>query len=61
MLEGKLPAEFADKWRWRPGLEWKEEMDAPWTLVGKAFEDTEGWVGSARHSVMAHTWGNATI
>jgi glycine/D-amino acid oxidase-like deaminating enzyme len=22
MLEGKLPARFSDKWKWRPGLKW---------------------------------------
>ena len=61
MMEGKLPPEFAEKWKWRPGLEWKEEKDSQWTLVGKDFEETEGWVGSARHSVMAHTWGNPAM
>ena len=61
MLEDKLPDEFAGKWKWRPGMEWTEEKDVPWTLVGKDFEETEGWVGSARHSVMAHTWGNPAM
>lgn len=57
-LEGKLPSEFAEKWKWRPGQNWKEESRTERTLVGKDFEETEGWTGSARHGPMAHTWGN---
>lgn len=58
MLEGKLPSEFAERWKWRPGAIWKESVCHERTLVGKDFEDTEGWIGSARHGPMAHTWGN---
>ena len=59
MLEGKLPTEYADKWRWRPGQERKwHDSDTEWTLVGKDLKDAEGLEGSARHGIMANTWGN---
>jgi len=58
MVEGKLPDEFAEKWKWRPGKSWKQEISNERTLEGKAFEETHGWSGSARHGPMAHTWGN---
>ena len=58
MLENKLPSEFAEKWKWRPGQKWVEPVPNARTLVGKDFEETEGWAGSARHGPMAHTWGN---
>ena len=60
MLEGKLPPEFANKWKWRP----KAEMSAKVYGHGcgcKDFDEADGWAGSARHSVMAHTWGNPNI
>jgi hypothetical protein len=65
MLEGKLPAEYADSWKWRPGLAcsseqagWHFDVTSEGVLPGKDFEELEGWAGSARHGVMAHTWGN---
>jgi sarcosine oxidase / L-pipecolate oxidase len=58
MIEGKLPDEFAEKWKWRPGQEWEKPILREGTLVSKDFEETEGWAGSARHGPMAHTWGN---
>jgi len=60
MLEGRLPAEYAEKWKWRPeqSRSWNDSADTEWTLAGKDFTETDGWEGSARHSVMAHTWGN---
>jgi len=58
MLEGKLPAEYKDSWKWRPGLKWKADVQREGTLPGKDFEELEGWAGSARHGPMAHTWGN---
>ena len=59
MLEDKLPVEFVEKWKWRPEQKWKEISRHERTLVGKDLEETEGWVGSARHGPMAHTWGNS--
>jgi hypothetical protein len=58
MLEEKLPSEFAEKWKWRPGTKWKEPVQKKEMLVSKYFEDTEKWAGSACHGPMAHTWGN---
>jgi sarcosine oxidase/L-pipecolate oxidase len=58
MLEGTLPAEFADKWKWRPGQKWREHPHTERTLEGKDFEETERWANSAHHGPMAHTWGN---
>lgn len=58
MLEGTLPAEFAEKWKWRPGQKWKDHPHTERTLKGKDFEETEGWANSAHHGPMAHTWGN---
>ena len=58
MLEGKLPVEFAEKWKWRPGQRREEPVVTEWTLVTKEFNEAEGWAGSARHGPMAHTWGN---
>jgi hypothetical protein len=58
MLKGKLPPEIADCWKWRPGLEWDDDVAAEGKLVGKQFEELEGWAGSARHGIIAHTWGN---
>jgi hypothetical protein len=60
MLEGTLPAEFAEKWKWRPGQEWKQHRHTERTLEGKDFEETHGWANSAHHGPMAHTWGNPT-
>lgn len=60
MLENKLPDEFKDKWRWRPGQARKESGHANVSCGGKDFEETEGWVGGAHHGIMAHTWGNPT-
>jgi hypothetical protein len=57
-LEGKLPYEIADCWKWRPGREWDDDVEAEGMLAGTEFEDLEGWAGSARHGIMAHTWGN---
>ena len=62
LLENKLCAEFADEWKWRAGQEWKQHIHGDpmvaETLEPKDFDETEGWVGSARHGPMAHTWGN---
>jgi len=58
MLENKLPPEFAERWKWRSELSWKQETPTEGTLVGKDFDEVEGWAGSARHGVMRHTWGN---
>lgn len=58
MLDGKLPSEFANSWKWRPGLSWKSDIEAEGVLHAKDLEETEGWVDGARHGVMAHTWGN---
>ena len=58
MLEGKLPSEYAERWKWRPGLKWKVDVEAEGVLLGKHFEELGGWAGSAHHGVMAHTWGN---
>jgi hypothetical protein len=62
MLEKKLPDEFKDKWRWRPGQMRKESGHANVNCGGKDLEETEGWVpvGGAHHGIMAHTWGNLT-
>jgi hypothetical protein len=57
MLEDKLPREFADKWKWRPGQAVKESVhDEP--SLALDFGETDGWAGSARPGPMAHTWGN---
>jgi len=57
MLQGKLPREFSEKWKWRPGKPVKQvHHDEPSLALN--FEDTDGWGGSARHGPMAHTWGN---
>jgi hypothetical protein len=61
MLEDKLPDEFKEKWKWRPGMVGKEPEETQWTLVGKDFDETEGWEGSAKHGLMAHTWGNPAM
>jgi len=58
MIEGKLPSEFSDCWKWRPGLEWKTDVEREGVLLGKNFEELDGWEGSAHHGVMSHTWGN---
>jgi sarcosine oxidase/L-pipecolate oxidase len=58
MLEDKLPAEFVEKWKWRPGQNWIPRAHSNEDVGGKDFEDAEGWAGSARHGPMAHTWGN---
>ena len=58
MLEDELPIEFKEKWKWRPEQKRKEIARHERTLVGKDLEEAEGWVGSARHGPMAHTWGN---
>jgi hypothetical protein len=59
MLEGKLPAEFAEKWKWRPGQPVEEiHPDEPLRLLALEFEETDGGAGSARPGPMAHTWGN---
>ena len=59
MLGNELPSEFAEKWKWRPGTKETEKANTEWTLPGSDWEETEGWDGSARHGLMAHTWGNA--
>ena len=59
LLEDKLPVEFAEKWKWRPGQRRNEVVRHERTLMSKDFEETVGWVGSARHGPMAHTWGNS--
>jgi hypothetical protein len=58
MLEDKLPSEFGDKWKWRPEQPRGKSHHTNDTCGGKDFEKTEGWVGGARHGIMAHTWGN---
>ena len=61
MLEGRLPAEFADKWKWRAGQKWNHPPRTKYTLEGKDYEETEGWTDSAQHGPMAHTWGNSNV
>ena len=58
MLEGKLVPELADTWKWRPGLTWSEDVEGEAILPVKDFKELKGWELSARHGVMAHTWGN---
>jgi len=58
MLEGTLPDEFAEHWKWRPAQQRTDHVRNEWTLFGKDFEEAEGWEGSANHGPMAHTWGN---
>jgi len=59
MLDNKLPREISEQWKWRPGQTWSAPKHANDTCGGKDFEETDGWVGGARHGVMAHTWGNS--
>jgi hypothetical protein len=39
-------------------LEWKTDVEREGVLLGKNFEELDGWEGSAHHGVMSHTWGN---
>jgi len=60
MLEGGLPSEYAEKWKWSAERirEQKHSALTERTFAGKDLEETDGWKGGAKHGLLAHTWGN---
>jgi glycine/D-amino acid oxidase-like deaminating enzyme len=60
MVEGRLPREVADKWRWKTAGSHGQGRHTGKrnVLEGKPLEETHGWSDSARHGTMRHTWDN---